>query len=100
VIKAGIPPRSDELAHFPCDLPFSQKHPQDFVFKDAGVQHSALFKCQNRPPYSDLIIVALETSNKIWMRGRRSFGVTVGVMAAQTFTIFPETLVGFGMQPN
>jgi hypothetical protein len=50
--------------------------------------------------YSGVIIVALETSDKIGMRGRRPFGVAVGVMAAQTFTIFFETLVDFGMQTN
>jgi hypothetical protein len=50
--------------------------------------------------YSGVIIVALETSDKIGMRGRWSFGVTVGVMTAQTFTIFFETLVDFGMQTN
>jgi hypothetical protein len=61
---------------------------------------SALLKYRNRRLYSDLIIVALETSNKIGMRGRRPFGVTVGVMAAQTFTIFSETLVDFGVQAN
>jgi len=61
---------------------------------------SALFKCQNRWLDSNLIIVALETSNKIGMRSRRAFGVTVGVMAAQTLTIFSETLVDFWMQTN
>jgi hypothetical protein len=50
--------------------------------------------------YSGVIIVALETSDKIGMRGRRPFGVAVGVMTAQTFTIFSETLVDFGMQTN
>jgi hypothetical protein len=50
--------------------------------------------------YSGVIIVALETSDKIGMRGRRPFGVSVGVMAAQAFTIFFETLVDFGMQTN
>ena len=50
--------------------------------------------------YSGVIIVALETSNEIGMRGRRPFGVAVGVMTAQTFTIFSETLVDFGMQTN
>jgi hypothetical protein len=57
-------------------------------------------RLHNRRLYSDLIIVALETSDKIGMRGRRPFGVTVGVMTAQTFTIFFETLVDFGMQTN
>jgi hypothetical protein len=52
------------------------------------------------PAVSDRIIVALETSHKIGMCGRRSFGVAVGMMAAQTFTIFSETLVDFGMQAN
>ena len=33
-VKAGMPPRHDELEHFLCDLPFPQKHPQDFVLKD------------------------------------------------------------------
>jgi hypothetical protein len=50
--------------------------------------------------YSGVIIVALETSDKIGMRGRRPFGVAVGVMTTQTFAIFSETLVDFGVQAN
>ena len=33
-IELGMTPRHDELDHFLCDLPFPQKHPQDFVLKD------------------------------------------------------------------